>query len=268
MLTTTNRVPSDMPIESPPREEVEDELNLWKTASPYKPEQESPSATIDAAVLSYSAIDLSSPSNTGLTPVTPPPMSMNMRRKSGIDIDGIHEPPDSVMAPAQLYSTVSGHLFHAGKIVVVTVGLPARGKTHISVALTRYLRWLGVKCKTFHLGDYRRAVVGPGKDVPEDYFFVEGKRSQDSAVDFDAYSSGEGANFGGIASSSTILLRQKIINACRSDIYQFLEEDGGQVAIYDAVNPLSQGRRNLVNEFNKHGYQVCFPIRLKYLCEN
>ena len=34
---------------------------------------------------------------------------------------------------------------------------------------------LGVKTRVFHLGDYRRATVGPGKDVPDDYFFVNGE---------------------------------------------------------------------------------------------
>ena len=34
---------------------------------------------------------------------------------------------------------------------------------------------LGVKTRVFHLGDYRRATVGPGRDVPDDYFFVNGK---------------------------------------------------------------------------------------------
>lgn len=38
-------------------------------------------------------------------------------------------------------------------------------------------RRLGVKTRVFHLGDYRRATVGPGKDVPDDYFFVNGKCS-------------------------------------------------------------------------------------------
>lgn len=31
----------------------------------------------------------------------------------------------------------------------------------------------------FHLGDYRRATVGPGQDIPDDYFFVNGEESSE-----------------------------------------------------------------------------------------
>lgn len=153
--------------------------------------------------------------------------SPRYRRKSSTFVDAIHDLPERAeLAPAQLYSTESGRLFHAGRIVIATVGLPARGKTHISVALARYLRWLGVKTRIFHLGDYRRAIVGPGCDVPDDYFFVN-------------------------ASASSVLMRQKILKKCRQDIYDFLNHENGQIAIYDAVNPLSAGRKSLAKEFAK-----------------
>lgn len=32
-----------------------------------------------------------------------------------------------------------------------------------------------MKTRAFHLGDYRRAHMGPGNDVPHDYFFVNGE---------------------------------------------------------------------------------------------
>ncbi|KAF2710186.1 6-phosphofructo-2-kinase/fructose-2,6-bisphosphatase-like protein [Pleomassaria siparia CBS 279.74] len=160
--------------------------------------------------------------------------SPRFRRRSSTFVDAIHDLPESEeMAPAQLYSTESGRLFHSGRIVIATVGLPARGKTHTSVAIARYLRWLGVKTHVFHLGDYRRATLGPGKDVPDDYFFLN-------------------------ASPQSVLLRNKILKKCREDIYHFLEHDKGQIAIYDAVNAISTGRKSLAKEFAKNGIQTVF----------
>ena len=157
-----------------------------------------------------------------------------MRRKSSTFVDAIHDMPETgELAPAQLYSTESGRLFHSGRIAIATVGLPARGKTHLSVALARYLRWLGVKTRVFHLGDYRRQHVGDGKDVPDDYFFVN-------------------------ASPSTVLLRQKILKKCRDEMVHFLNHENGQVAVYDAVNAIAEARRSLAREFAKHEVETLF----------
>uniref|UniRef100_A0A8C6U4K1 6-phosphofructo-2-kinase/fructose-2,6-biphosphatase 4a n=1 Tax=Neogobius melanostomus TaxID=47308 RepID=A0A8C6U4K1_9GOBI len=43
--------------------------------------------------------------------------------------------------------------------LIVTVGLPARGKTYISKKLTRYLNWIGVPTREFNVGQYRRELV-------------------------------------------------------------------------------------------------------------
>lgn len=71
---------------------------------------------------------------------------------------------------APLYTTSSGLLWHAGKILIVVAGLPARGKTHISRSLERYLKWNGVTTEVYSLGDYRRKTLGHAKDLPSDYF--------------------------------------------------------------------------------------------------
>ncbi|KAK6349831.1 hypothetical protein TWF696_006097 [Orbilia brochopaga] len=176
-------------------------------------------------------------------PGTPPPTAIVYRRNSNVDVDAVHEKWPvfkGEMAPAQLYTTESGRLFHSGKIAIITVGLPARGKTHLSVALTRYLRWLGVTTHAFHLGDYRRAHCAPGQDVPPDYFFVN-------------------------ASSSSVQLRQQILRECRHDIYEFFEKQNGQVALYDAVNPTAAGRRQLAKEFLKNDIH---PIFIESTCDD
>jgi 6-phosphofructo-2-kinase / fructose-2,6-biphosphatase 4 len=71
---------------------------------------------------------------------------------------------------APLFTTESGLLYHAGKILVITIGLPARGKTHISRSLERYLRWMGIKTLVVSLGDYRRKTIGGAQKLPPDYF--------------------------------------------------------------------------------------------------
>lgn len=155
------------------------------------------------------------------------------RRESNANVDAIHDlllPSD--ISPAQMYLTDSGHLYHAGKMCIVLVGLPARGKTHHAVALTRYLRWLGVRTHAFHLGDYRRKLSGQNFQVPDDYFQIN-------------------------ASEETVLFRKRVEEACMKDLFGFLN-DGGQVAIYDAVNATAKIRRDLKSKFEKENVGVLF----------
>uniref|UniRef100_A0A060T3R3 ARAD1C35772p n=1 Tax=Blastobotrys adeninivorans TaxID=409370 RepID=A0A060T3R3_BLAAD len=164
--------------------------------------------------------------------LTPPIDTKAARRNS--EVDGIHVSlSPSHVSPAQLYSTESGRLFHAGKICIVLVGLPARGKTHHAVGLTRYLRWLGVKAHAFHLGDYRRKLSGPEFKVPDDYFMEN-------------------------ASPETVEFRRRVIAECMSDVFKFLNDERGQVAIYDAVNHTAAIRRRIVKEFQEHNVQTLF----------
>ncbi|GJJ16123.1 hypothetical protein Clacol_010403 [Clathrus columnatus] len=134
---------------------------------------------------------------------------------------------------APLYTTASGLLFHAGKIIVVTVGLPARGKTHISRALERYLRWLGVKTQVISLGDYRRKVLGGAQNLPKDYFTL------------------------GEKSPETERLRRNVKTGCEDLIVEFFEK-GGQVVIYDANNGTVQARQELAEKFDKAAVHVIF----------
>lgn len=150
--------------------------------------------------------------------------------------DGVHSylSPNHIF-PAQLYSTESGRLFHAGKILIALVGLPARGKTHLSVSLTRYLRWLGVKTHPFHVSDYRRkAYSNFTDDIPADYFSATPQTEEGKA------------------------LRAQIISECLDDIVNFFENDQGQVAIYDALNALKIHRQEVAELCEKKNIKVLF----------
>ncbi|GAA5932716.1 bifunctional nucleoside/nucleotide kinase/histidine phosphatase family protein [Sporobolomyces koalae] len=135
---------------------------------------------------------------------------------------------------APLYTTDSGRLFHAGQILLVFVGLPARGKTHVSRSVERYLRWLGVKVEVFSLGDHRRRMLGPSGTLPPDYF---------SPID---------------RSPETDELRQKVRLTLEEDVAKFFKENRGQVAIYDANNGTKAARIALRQKFEVQGVNVFF----------
>ncbi|KAI9018591.1 6-phosphofructo-2-kinase-domain-containing protein [Phycomyces nitens] len=119
---------------------------------------------------------------------------------------------------AQLYKTASGRLFHAGAVAIITVGLPARGKTHLSRSLCRYMRWLGVSTKVFSVGNYRRERMGP---VPNDYF---------DPTNHEAFEQ-----------------RLHIADECLDDMIEWLKTGGGQVSIYDGNN-VTEDRRRAIHD--------------------
>jgi 6-phosphofructo-2-kinase / fructose-2,6-biphosphatase 4 len=151
---------------------------------------------------------------------------------------------------APLYTTASGLLFHAGKILVVTVGLPARGKTHISRALERYLRWAGIKTLVVSLGDYRRKTLGGAQKLPSDYFTL-GVWSIDQLAMrtiFTPLTIGK-------KSPETIELRQKVLDGCEQLIWDFFNA-GGQCVIYDANNGRREQRQRVAEKFGKDNIHV------------
>lgn len=49
-------------------------------------------------------------------------------------------------------------------LILVMVGLPARGKSYLAKKMARYLNWFGIRSKVFNVGIYRRSIVGAGFD--------------------------------------------------------------------------------------------------------
>ena len=136
------------------------------------------------------------------------------------------------MAPP-LYTTQTGRLWHAGQILVVTVGVPGRGKTHLAHAIQRYLRWMGVKCNVYNLANVRRSMLGPLAELPEDYFSY----TKDNA--------------------EMVKLRDQAREMHENAIAKFFEQ-GGQVAVYDANNSNKECRNMIRDRFSALGVQIMF----------
>ncbi|SMR63084.1 unnamed protein product [Zymoseptoria tritici ST99CH_3D1] len=91
------------------------------------------------------------------------PMPMPLRQNSGTSTPRIR--PTTLDVPGLTKSKVSpdgriAKIDVGSKLVIVMVGLPARGKSYITKKITRYFNWLQFDTKIFNVGERRRVVAG------------------------------------------------------------------------------------------------------------
>mgnify|MGYP001401102941 CR=1 FL=1 len=121
-------------------------------------------------------------------------------------------------------------------LVVVMVGLPARGKTYIARKLARYLAWTGYQTEVFNVGNYRRERFGA--KVPASFF--------------------DPNNPEGLGS------RRKAALFALEDLLQWVQR-GGQIGIYDATNSTLERRQLVVEHCERAGLDVLF---IETLCDD
>uniref|UniRef100_A0A3Q2D3X6 6-phosphofructo-2-kinase/fructose-2,6-bisphosphatase 2 n=1 Tax=Cyprinodon variegatus TaxID=28743 RepID=A0A3Q2D3X6_CYPVA len=122
-------------------------------------------------------------------------------------------------------------------LMIVMIGLPARGKTYMSKKLTRYLNWIGVPTKVFNLGAYRREAVQSYKSY--DFF----RHDNEEAME----------------------IRKQCALVALQDVKTYLNEEGGQIVVFDATNTTRE-RRTLILDFAKeNSYKVFF---VESLCDD
>ncbi|XP_030632311.1 6-phosphofructo-2-kinase/fructose-2,6-bisphosphatase 4a isoform X6 [Chanos chanos] len=121
--------------------------------------------------------------------------------------------------------------------LIVTVGLPARGKTYISKKLTRYLNWIGVPTKEFNVGQYRREFVKIYKSF--EFFRPDNEEG--------------------------LKIRKQCASAALNDVRQYLTDEGGQVAVFDATNTTRERRDTIIRFAEQNGFKVFF---VESVCED
>ncbi len=122
------------------------------------------------------------------------------------------------------------------KLVLVMVGLPARGKTHIARRAARYLTWLGYKTRVFNVGNYRRERLGSQKD----HSFFDHENVDARAA------------------------RRTVAMECLDDLVTWMGE-GGEIALYDATNSQVERRSVVAERCRSAGFQVVF---VESVCED
>lgn len=97
--------------------------------------------------------------------------SMPIRQNSGSSTPRTRPPATTLNIPGMTRSRVSpdGRIAErdvASKLVIIMVGLPARGKSYITKKIQRYLSWQQHNSQIFNVGNRRRVAAGaqPGSD--------------------------------------------------------------------------------------------------------
>ncbi len=86
-------------------------------------------------------------------------------KSSGTSTPRTRNPPTTLNVPGMTSSRVSpdGRIADqdvGSKLVIIMVGLPARGKSYITKKMVRYLRWLQHNAEIFNVGNKRRKAAG------------------------------------------------------------------------------------------------------------
>jgi len=159
-------------------------------------------------------------------------------RNSGRDSDAWSETSEEVAVRSTL-GAQSEPRWGDHKLVLVMVGLPARGKSYITQHLKRYLTFEGFGVRVFNAGDYRRKVLGAGQCAsfydPEN---EEGRKQ-----------------------------RRQLSNACLDDLLLWLRTtQSAHVGILDATNSTAERREGLLKRCSAvSGIRVAF---LESICTN
>ncbi|MDP2435074.1 MAG: 6-phosphofructo-2-kinase/fructose-2,6-bisphosphatase [archaeon] len=126
--------------------------------------------------------------------------------------------------------------FERKKLVLIMVGLPARGKTYIARKIARYLNWLNVPTKVFNVGSYRRERIGA--QLPHTFYDP--------------------------GNNEAALARTHMAIAAMDDMILWLH-NCGKVAVFDATNTTRERRQILLNRLKPEGFSTIF---IESICDD
>jgi len=135
---------------------------------------------------------------------------------------------------------VMGSSASSDKLVIIMVGLPATGKTHIAKRICRFLSFFhDIPSQIFNVGDYRRQLCG----------------AQQPASFYDP------KNADGVAS------RQVACDAALADLMEYVAQDGVRVAALDATNSTKKRRKHITEVLKERNLKMK-TIFVESICDD
>jgi broad specificity phosphatase PhoE len=124
-----------------------------------------------------------------------------------------------------------------GKLAIVMVGLPARGKTFIARKVARYLSWSGHSTRVFNVGAYRRDRLGSFQ--PHSFFDPDNVEAHRA--------------------------RTELMHVALKDMLAWMRHDESEVGVYDATNSTRARRAVVRQECEAAGHRVVF---IESICDD
>ena len=144
--------------------------------------------------------------------------------------------PQIAQAPNPTQSGTNGD-----KLVIVMVGLPARGKTYIARKIAHYFRFFhGAPAEVYNVGNYRRQISG----------------AQQSADFFD------------VKNDDAMVARQQAAEAAMGALKEFIckGNEVGRVGIYDATNTTRDRRSWILEELKSVVHSKSHVVFVEIIC--
>ncbi|TDH65153.1 uncharacterized protein CCR75_008069 [Bremia lactucae] len=126
---------------------------------------------------------------------------------------------DSDQSSADGTGSTDGLISSQKKLVLVMVGLPARGKSFVVHKTLRYIEWLGYPTRVFNVGNLRRKLGKAGED----------------------------ANFFNANNADATLLREEMAMRTLDELFEWIENQG-HVAVFDATNTTKLRRQQILQK--------------------
>jgi hypothetical protein len=127
------------------------------------------------------------------------------------------------------------------KLVIIMVGLPATGKTHIAKRICRFLSFFhDIPSQIFNVGDYRRQLCG----------------AQQTA-EFYSPTNPEG-----------VAARKIACDAALSDLVDYICQDGVRVAALDATNSSFERRQHIIQTLNSKEGRGIKKMFVESVCDD
>lgn len=160
------------------------------------------------------------------------------------------------------------------KLVIVMVGLPARGKSYITNKLARYLNWLQHDCRVFNVGNTRRKDkehnAGPEADPLPDTNTPNNEANQPlpQQPGHNKELSTHKADFFSPDNKSSTAIREKWAMDTLDQLLNYVIDGPGSVGIFDATNSTKQRRLKILKKIKQRSDNELKVLFLESICSD